>query len=143
MSSLPIRPAKNTDGSHQPETDERKRKRMLSNRASARRSRMRKQQRLDDLINQSADLKNQNSKIEMQISLLTLNTMKVDAENAVLKAQLMELTERLRSLNSVLSIFEEVIGMPMDKPEIPEQVLKPWQPYPAQPISATADMFLF
>ncbi|URE39876.1 BZip transcription factor [Musa troglodytarum] len=92
---------------------------MLSNRESARRSRMRKQQHFDDLISQAAELKNQNS-------------------------QLTELTERLQSLNSVLRFLEEFSGMAMDIPEIPDQLLKPWQlPRPSQPISATADMFQF
>ncbi|KAG1371353.1 bZIP transcription factor 53 [Cocos nucifera] len=122
--------------------DERKRKRMLSNRESARRSRMKKQQRLDDLINQAAHLRNENEQIVMQINLITQQYAELETENSVLRAQVMELTDRLQSLNSVLHIFEEVSGMAMDIPEIPDPLLRPWQlPCPAQPIMATADMF--
>ncbi|CAD5165067.1 unnamed protein product [Musa acuminata subsp. malaccensis] len=144
MSSLPVRGSTGRQESPLLGIDEHKRKRMLSNRESARRSRMRKQQRFDDLISQAAELKNQNSQIEMQINLLTQRYGEVESENAVLRAQLTELTERLQSLNSVLRFLEEFSGMTMDIPEIPDQLLKPWQlPRPAQPISATADLLQF
>ncbi|RRT82263.1 hypothetical protein B296_00010172 [Ensete ventricosum] len=124
--------------------DERKRKRMLSNRESARRSRMRKQQRLDDLMNQAAQLKHQNSQIDAQINLATQQYITVESENAILRAQLRELAERLHSVNSILRMVEEVSGMAMDIPEIPIPLLKPWQlPCTAQPIMASANMFQF
>lgn len=131
-------------GSEEVAMDQRKRKRMISNRESARRSRMRKQQHLDDLINQVAQLKNENSQILMQINVLTQQFLALDGDNTVLRTQVMELTERLRSLNSVLQFVEEFSGMAMDIPEIPDPLLKPWQlPYPAQPIMASANMFQF
>jgi len=124
--------------------DQRKRKRMISNRESARRSRMRKQQHLDDLINQVAQLKKENSQILMQINLLTQQHLGLDGENTVLRTQVMELAERLRSLSSVLRFVEEFSGMAMDIPEMPDPLLRPWQlPSPAQPIMASADMFQF
>lgn len=105
---------------------------------------MKKQQRLDDLINQAAQLRNENEQIVMQVNLITQQYAELETENSVLRAQVMELTERLQSLNSVLHIFEEVSGMAMDIPEIPDPLLRPWQlPCPAQPIMATADMFQF
>ncbi|XP_065030584.1 bZIP transcription factor 53-like [Musa acuminata AAA Group] len=144
MSSTPVRRASSSEGDSQPTSDERKRKRMISNRESARRSRMRKQQHLDDLINQAEQLKNQNSQIDVQINLATQQYVKVESENAILRAQLSELTERLHSINSVLRFIEEVSGMAMDIPEIPDPLLKPLQlPRAAQPIMANADMLQF
>ncbi|KAJ0980592.1 hypothetical protein J5N97_008847 [Dioscorea zingiberensis] len=124
------------------EEDQRKRKRMISNRESARRSRKRKQQHLDDLIKQVAELKNENSRIMVQVNLLTEQYRGRDLENTVLRTQVMELTERLRSLNSVLQFVEEFSGTPMDILEIPDPLLQPWKlPCPAQPIKASAKMF--
>lgn len=126
------------------EIDPKKRKRMISNRESARRSRMRKQQHLDDLLKQAAQLKEENAKIAMQLNLYTEQYMKVEGQNTILRTQIMELAERLQSLNSVLQFIEEFSGMQMDIPEIPDPLLRPWQlPCPAQPIAAAADMFQF
>lgn len=83
--------------------DERKRKRMQSNRESARRSRMRKQKHLDDLFGQVTQLKTENSNILSSINVTTHQYANVEAENSVLRAQLMELTQRLQSLNEILS----------------------------------------
>ncbi|XP_008813386.1 bZIP transcription factor 53-like [Phoenix dactylifera] len=144
MSSLPARRSSGSEGDPQLVMDERKRKRMLSNRESARRSRMKKQQQLGDLTNQAAQLRNENEQIAMQADLITQQYAELETENCVLRAQVMELTERLQSLNSVLRVFEEVSGMAMDIPEVPDPLLRPWQlPCPAQPIMATADMFQF
>ncbi|ONK63257.1 uncharacterized protein A4U43_C07F13070 [Asparagus officinalis] len=117
---------------------------MISNRESARRSRMRKQQQLDDLLKQAALLKEENARITMQIDLYTAQHLKVEGDNTILRTQVMELTERLRSLNSVLQFIEEFSGIEMDIPEIPDPLLEPWQlPCPAQPITASANMFQF
>ncbi|KAJ8511092.1 hypothetical protein OPV22_001526 [Ensete ventricosum] len=107
MSSFPIRRASSSEGDSQPAIDERKRKRMLSNRESARRSRMKKQQHLNDLMNQMAHIKIQNSRIAEQTHLVTQQYIKVESDNAVLRAQLSELAERLQSVNSVLRSLEE------------------------------------
>ncbi|RWV93086.1 hypothetical protein BHE74_00016501 [Ensete ventricosum] len=135
MSSFPIRRASSSEGDSQPAIDERKRKRMLSNRESARRSRMKKQQHLNDLMNQMAHIKIQNSRIAEQIHLVTQQYIKVESDNAVLRAQLSELAERLQSVNSVLRSLEEVSGIAMDIPSIPSSLLKPFKP----PTMATAD----
>ncbi|CAL9110006.1 unnamed protein product [Musa acuminata var. zebrina] len=128
----------------QPAIDERKRKRMISNRESARRSRMRKQQQLDDLTNQVAQLKTQNGQIEMQISLQRRQYTTVEVENAILRAQLHELTQRLQSLAPLLGITEEIGGMAMGRPEIPAHLLRPWQlPYSERVIVATDNMLPF
>ncbi|KAK8683754.1 hypothetical protein V6N13_039804 [Hibiscus sabdariffa] len=82
--------------------DQRKRKRMESNRESARRSRMRKQKRLDDLMAQVTQLANDNNQILTSITFTTQHYMNMEAENSVLRAQMMELSQRLDSLNEIL-----------------------------------------
>ncbi|KAB1210130.1 Ocs element-binding factor 1 [Morella rubra] len=123
--------------------DERKRKRMLSNRESARRSRVRKQKQLEDLTNEVSRLQMGNSQLVQSINAKEQAYVAFESANNVLRAQTMELTDRLRSLNSVLQIIEEVSGFAVDIPEIPDPLLNPWQlQCPIQPIMASADTFL-
>lgn len=102
---------------------------------------MKKQKHLDDLITQVTQLKTENSQIMSRVDIATQHYMKMDSANTILRTQVMELTERLQSLNSVLFIMEEVSGLAMDIPEIPDPLLEPWQlPCPSQPIMAS-DIF--
>uniref|UniRef100_A0A7C9E424 BZIP domain-containing protein n=1 Tax=Opuntia streptacantha TaxID=393608 RepID=A0A7C9E424_OPUST len=82
--------------------DIRKRKRMQSNRESARRSRQKKQKQLDDLTAEVSRLTDQNGQILNTMNVTTQLYMNVEAENSVLKAQLSELTNRLNSLNDII-----------------------------------------
>lgn len=82
--------------------DQRKRKRMQSNRESARRSRQRKQNHLDELMAQAAQLRKENNQIITTTNLTTQQFVKVEAENSVLRAQMDELSQRLQSLNDIL-----------------------------------------
>ncbi|KAL1815763.1 hypothetical protein ACET3Z_018337 [Daucus carota] len=82
--------------------DQRKRKRMQSNRESARRSRQRKQNHLDELMAQAAQLRKENSQITTTTNMTTQQYAKVEAENSVLRAQMDELSQRLQSLNEIL-----------------------------------------
>ncbi|XP_030451400.1 bZIP transcription factor 53-like [Syzygium oleosum] len=125
--------------------DERKRKRMESNRESARRSRMRKQKQVTDLLGQVSELQNANGQIAQGIDATAQKYVEIESANNVLRAQLMELTDRLRSLNSVLQVVEVVSGLAIDIPEIPDPLMEPWQlPCPIQqPIRASADMLQF
>lgn len=82
--------------------DQRKRKRMQSNRESARRSRQRKQNHLDELMAQAAQLRKENNQIITTTNLTTQQFVKVEAENSVLRAQMDELSQRLHSLNDIL-----------------------------------------
>ncbi|KAK4394340.1 bZIP transcription factor 44 [Sesamum angolense] len=81
----------------------RKRKRMISNRESARRSRMRKQKHLDDLTAQAANLRAENNHILTNINHVTQMYLNVEADNSVLRAQISELNHRLKSLTDIIS----------------------------------------
>jgi len=121
--------------------NERNLKRKLSNRDSARRSRMRKQQQLDELLKQTAQLKNENEKLSMQINVITAHYSEVLSGNLILETQLVELTDRLKSVNSVLRFVEEFSGVEIDIPELPDPLLKPWKlPCPTQAILASPSM---
>ncbi|KAL8236189.1 hypothetical protein R6Q59_017270 [Mikania micrantha] len=124
--------------------DERKRKRMISNRESARRSRAKKQQRLDELLCEISRLQNDNNTIMKKIDEATQVFVNAESQNNVLRAQLTELTDRLHSLNSVLHIAQEVSGLTMDIPEIPDTLLEPWKlPCSVQPITTSFNMTMF
>ncbi|KAF5751087.1 Basic leucine-zipper 44 [Tripterygium wilfordii] len=83
--------------------DQRKRKRMISNRESARRSRMRKQKLLDDKMALVAQLKEENHQIITSINISRQHYLNVEAENSILRAQAGELSHRLQSLNEIVN----------------------------------------
>jgi predicted nuclease with TOPRIM domain len=123
--------------------DERKRKRMLSNRESARRSRMRKQKQLEELTGEVSRLQVENARLVQSIKAKEEAYVEMEAANDIIRAQTTELADRLRFLNSILEIAEEVSGFSVEIPEIPDTLLNPWQiPHPFNPIMASADMFL-
>jgi chromosome segregation ATPase len=92
-------------GSEEGLVDQRKRKRMQSNRESARRSRMRKQKHLDDLMTQVTQLRKDNNQILTSINVTTQHFLNVEAENSILRAQMMEISQRLDSLNEILNFI--------------------------------------
>ncbi|PWA55832.1 basic-leucine zipper domain-containing protein [Artemisia annua] len=92
-------------GSEEDLMDQRKRKRMQSNRESARRSRMRKQKHLDDLTDQINQIKKDNSQIMTTINVTTQQFVQVEAENSVLMAQMGELSQRLDYLNEIINMM--------------------------------------
>ena len=125
--------------------DQRKRKRMQSNRESARRSRMRKQQHLDDLMAQVAQLRKENNQILTSINITTQHFMNVESENSVLKAQMGELSQRLESLDEILGYINGGVGHGggLETPPVAAQnsFINPWNMlHVNQPIMATADM---
>ncbi|CAL9114852.1 unnamed protein product, partial [Musa textilis] len=94
--------------------NERTQKRKLSNRESARRSRMRKQQHLQELTSDETRLKLENGKILERVERLAQGHQWLESENAVLRAEVAELAETLRSLESVLCYAEEFDGVATD-----------------------------
>ncbi|KAL2921642.1 bZIP transcription factor 44 [Bienertia sinuspersici] len=149
--------------------DERKRKRMQSNRESARRSRMRKQKHLDDLMAQVSNVRKTNNQLLNSINITNQQFVKVEAENSVLRAQMSELSSRLQSLNEIINALNSctnnnsnhqnmgVYGSSGDDqgdgvfPIIPEPftsdsfMMNPWNSatYLNQPIMASPDMFQY
>ncbi|KAK4430675.1 bZIP transcription factor 44 [Sesamum alatum] len=86
--------------------DERKRKRMISNRESARRSRKRKQKHLDDLNAQVTQLRAENNRIVYNINLVTQLCLNIECEKSVLRAQMSELNQRLQALNDIINYMD-------------------------------------
>lgn len=124
--------------------DQRKRKRMQSNRESARRSRMRKQKHLDELMAQVAQLRKENELILTTYKLTTQQYIAIEAENSVLRTQMIELSSRLQSLNEILSFMNScnTIGYGFDAPQpMIDSFNSPWGALALnQPIMASADM---
>ncbi|GAA0146666.1 hypothetical protein Leryth_021966 [Lithospermum erythrorhizon] len=67
--------------------NERKQRRMISNRESARRSRMRKQKHLDELWSQVVFLRNENHQLMDKLNMVSKNHEKAIQENAQLKEE--------------------------------------------------------
>nr|POF14919.1 bzip transcription factor 44 [Quercus suber] len=91
--------------------DQRKRKRMISNRESARRSRMRKQKHLDELVAQVAQLRKENHQISQSVNITTQHCMNIESENSILRAQAGELSHRLRALNDIINFLNANTGV--------------------------------
>lgn len=86
----------------QAQMERRRKRRKDSNRESARRSRLRKQQQLDDLTLQVKQLKDQHKQLSMAMSITSQNLGAVQAQNSVLQTQKMELESRLCALTEIL-----------------------------------------
>ncbi|KAK4773721.1 hypothetical protein SAY87_028740 [Trapa incisa] len=93
----------NSEELHTAVMDQRKRKRMISNRDSARRSRMKKQKRLNDLNVELAHLGVENGRLAAAVGATAQRYLALEAENSILRAQVAELTFRLESLNEIIN----------------------------------------
>ncbi|CAI8603708.1 unnamed protein product [Vicia faba] len=126
MASGDRRVSSGSDGGDPLLEEERKRKRMQSNRESARRSRMRKQKQIEDLTEEVGRLKSDNDRLKENIKVTEDAYAEKEAENNVVRAQIMELWERLRSLNSMVKNAEDVNGPSNDMALYGDPLLKPW-----------------
>ncbi|KAJ8769285.1 hypothetical protein K2173_002489 [Erythroxylum novogranatense] len=82
--------------------DERKRRRMISNRESARRSRMRKQRHLENLRNQVHRLKIENRELTNKLRYVLLHCHSVQTENDRLQSEHSVLRRKLLNIRQVL-----------------------------------------
>ena len=126
--------------------DQRRNKRKQSNRESARRSRMRKQTHLDDLMSQVCKLTKDNGEILTSIDITTQHYLSVEAENSILRAQLGELSQRLQSLNDIISLINTTTAGAYERdcylPSAENFIINPMNMFHLnQPISASADIF--
>ncbi|XP_056863620.1 vesicle-associated protein 1-4 isoform X2 [Raphanus sativus] len=90
-----------------------------------------------DLYRESISLVQANSNIANQVAAVSKCFTDIESENHILTTQFAELTERLRSLNSVIEMVEGVV-------EIPDFLMNPWQmSCSLQPVMASAEMFQY
>ncbi|KAL5556759.1 hypothetical protein UlMin_038995 [Ulmus minor] len=82
--------------------DERKRRRMISNRESARRSRMRKQKHLENLRNQVNRLRVENRELSNRLRFVSYHFQKVRTENAHLQSEYTLLRQKLSDIRQIL-----------------------------------------
>ncbi|PKA61470.1 Ocs element-binding factor 1 [Apostasia shenzhenica] len=125
--------------------DQKKRKRMISNRESARKSRMRKQKHLDDLMTQVNQQRKENSEILTALHLTTHHYVGVESENSVLRTQFMELNSRLNSLNEILHYmnFNNQADLHSQMMIQSDSLINPWSLLLMnQPQTAYSDMLL-
>lgn len=78
--------------------DERKQRRMISNRESARRSRMRKQKHLDELWSQVVRLRNENQSLIDRLNYVSESHDRIVQENTKLKEEASDLRQMLTNL---------------------------------------------
>ncbi|XP_074585602.1 bZIP transcription factor 44-like [Curcuma longa] len=112
----------------------RKQRRMLSNRESARRSRMRKQKHLDDLMAEASRMREENCRMMTALAVTERHCSAVEAQNAVLRAQVAELDLTLQSLDNILRRCA-FVGC-----GAAEECMGPWSSMSADAAAAAADV---
>ena len=87
--------------------DERKRRRMMSNRESARRSRMRKQKHLENLRNQVSRFRIENRELNNRLQFLQHHCNRVQTENDWLESERIVLRQKLNSISQFF-VFQQL-----------------------------------
>ncbi|KAJ7952721.1 Basic-leucine zipper transcription factor [Quillaja saponaria] len=88
-------------------TDERKRRRMISNRESARRSRMRKQKHLENLRIQMNRFKMENRELSNRLRFILYHSRRTRTENDQLQSEHIMLRQKLSDISQIL-IFQQL-----------------------------------
>ncbi|OMP01745.1 hypothetical protein COLO4_11611 [Corchorus olitorius] len=87
--------------------DERKRRRMISNRESARRSRMRKQKHLENLRNQVNRLRVENRELNNRLRFVLYHCHRVRTDNDRLRSEYSMLRQKLSDIRQIL-LFKQL-----------------------------------
>lgn len=106
----PVSPSSGSQGSNRAvySVDERKRRRMQSNRESARRSRWRKKRHLENITNQLNRLRLENRELKKRLGLTLHQHLLYSLENARLRSESVTLVRRLSDLYRVLGSISTV-----------------------------------
>ncbi|KAK8718358.1 hypothetical protein V6N13_045594 [Hibiscus sabdariffa] len=110
------------------DVDEKRRKRMQSNRESARRSRARKQKQLKDLSNEQSALQKENSQFPEKIRVIEEQFTELEYSSNELRALMMELNSRVNSLVMVLQNMGQGMGYGVQIPQTTDPLVQPWLP---------------
>ncbi|PWA69512.1 basic-leucine zipper domain-containing protein [Artemisia annua] len=111
--------------------DEKKKKRMISNRESAKRSRMKKEQHMKDLNDQIFYFTRKRDEMVTKIEKAAKGYAAVENENMVLRSQKQELEKRLEYANNVCGWYEGD-GNELKSPSmgvVQEPWLRSWDQY--------------
>jgi len=98
--------------------NERKQRRMVSNRESARRSRMRKQRHLDELLSQVAWLRSENHQLLDKLNQVSDNNDLVIQENSSLKEENLELRQVITSMKKLGGGIHDKYSSPSSMDEL-------------------------
>uniref|UniRef100_A0ACD5WWJ3 Uncharacterized protein n=1 Tax=Avena sativa TaxID=4498 RepID=A0ACD5WWJ3_AVESA len=124
--------------------EERRLRRMASNRLSARRSRAKRQQQGVDLAAYAAQLTVNNEAMRATTGVIRQQYDLVEQANRVLAADARHLYSELERRNAQLRLLGQTTGMPMDVPDIPAHLTQLYGglqvplPPPAPPLSSSS-----
>jgi hypothetical protein len=104
--------------------EERRRNRMASNRLSARRSRMKQQQHVDNLTAVAERLRRENEAMRAGVGGVVRQSIELEQENRVLAAHARQLCATLLLRNSQLRLLGDVAGLPLDVPLVPDHLVQ-------------------
>ncbi|KAJ1297471.1 hypothetical protein BS78_01G379200 [Paspalum vaginatum] len=115
--------------------EERRRNRMTSNRLSARKSRMKRQQFVDDLTAEAERLRRENEAMRASVGAALQQSRALEQENQVLAAHARLLCTTLLLRNSQLRLLGGVAGVPLDVEDVPDHLVQLYGGMPIRPLS--------
>ncbi|KAF8683890.1 hypothetical protein HU200_044832 [Digitaria exilis] len=97
---------------------------MTSNRLSARKSRMKRQQHVDDLTAEAERLRRENEAMRAAVGGAAEQGRALERENRVLAAHARQLCAALMLRNSQLRLLGAVAGVTLDVPGVPDHLVQ-------------------